>query len=446
MTAAMAAPGTTAVERIRALAGELLAHDAWSRARLLDHQRERLRATLRHAIAASPYYREALGPSANDEDVDLAALPVLTKETLVARFDDIVTDSRIRLADLEAHLAGPDAAAPYLGAYRVFSTSGTTGLRGLMAFDRDDMAMGTAVSLRAVARQCIGPDTRLVAIGSPDPLHLSRQLFAVFQAGRPGVPRLSVTTPLDEMVAALNAYRPEAIVGYPTVAALLADEQLEGRLDIAPRILAFGSEPITADIVRRVEAAWGVRPANVYATTEVPIVASSSPQDPCLDIAEDLAVVEVEADRILVTSLASRTLPLIRYEIGDVVTAADGPSPAGRPYRRLAAVQGRSGDVLRLTGRDGARVAVHPFRLGRPLAAFPDVRQFQVLVAGERVTMRVVLRPSAPRDVPDRLRAAIARELQDAGAAAPDVAVEPVDEIVRDAGPGAKLKLVRTDA
>jgi phenylacetate-CoA ligase len=365
MTATMAASEPVGIERLRALAGELLAHDRWSRAELERHQRERLLATLRHAVSASPYYREVLGADAASPDVDLASLPTLAKETLVERFDDIATDPRLRLADVEAHLAGPDAAEPFLGAYRVFSTSGTTGLRGLMIFDLDDMAMGSAVSLRAIARQGVGPRTRLVAIGSPDPLHLSRQVFVAFQAGRPGVPRLSVTTPLREMVAALNAYRPEAIVGYPTVAALLADEQLEGRLDIAPRILAFGSEPITADIVRRVEAAWGVRPANVYATTEVPIVASSSPQDPCLDIAEDVAVVEIRDDRILVTNLASRALPLIRYEIGDVVAPAVDPSPAGRPYRRLAAVQGRSGDVLRLAARGGGRVAVHPFRLGR---------------------------------------------------------------------------------
>jgi hypothetical protein len=47
--------------------------------------------------------------------------------------------------------------------------------------------------------------------------------------------------------------------------------------------------------------------------------------------------------------------------------------------------------------------------------------------------------------VPGRLRAAIVRELEDAGAAAPDVAVEPVAAIVRERGPGAKLKLVRSD-
>jgi len=455
MTATVVPARPAGVEPLRALTGELLARDGWSRERLLAHQRERMLATLRHAVSASPWYRGVLGRDAAAPDVDLQALPTLSKETLVEHFDEIVTDPRLRRSDVQAHLAGPRAGELLFGEYRAFSTSGTTGLRGLMLYDRDDMALGIAVSLRAVARQGIGPATRLVAIGSPDPMHMSRQIFEVFQAGRERAPSLSVTTPLADMVSALQAYQPEALVGYPTVAALLADEQLEGRLQIAPRILAFGAEPVTADIVARVEAAWGVRPANIYPTTEAPVIASSSPQDACLDMAEDLVVIEVvdaagrpvaageTGDRVLLTNLASRALPLIRYEIGDVVTLARGTSPAGRPYGRIEAVLGRSGDVLRLPAAGGGgTVAVHPFRLGRPLGAFPAIRRFQFGWEAGALVVDVVLRAGAD-DVPRRLEAAIDRELRDAGAAPPPVTVRPVAAIAREPGPGAKLKLVR---
>ena len=71
---AAAAPAPPAgIDELRALTRELLAHDAWPRERLVGHQRERLRATLRHAVVASPYYREVLGPDAGAPDVDLAS-------------------------------------------------------------------------------------------------------------------------------------------------------------------------------------------------------------------------------------------------------------------------------------------------------------------------------------------------------------------------------------
>ena len=56
----LAQPG----RRLRALAGDQLARDGWSRDRLLELQGERLRALVAHAVAASPYYREVLGPDA----------------------------------------------------------------------------------------------------------------------------------------------------------------------------------------------------------------------------------------------------------------------------------------------------------------------------------------------------------------------------------------------
>ena len=133
-------------DRLRALAGDQLARDGWSRDRLLELQGERLRALVAHAVAASPYYREVLGPDAAAGDVPLRELPTLSKTTMMDNFDRIVTDRRLRRADLEAHLSAPAADRPYLGRYKVFTTAGTTGVRGLFVEDVDEFAVsiGTA--------------------------------------------------------------------------------------------------------------------------------------------------------------------------------------------------------------------------------------------------------------------------------------------------------------
>jgi phenylacetate-coenzyme A ligase PaaK-like adenylate-forming protein len=159
-------------ERLRALAGDQLARDRWSRDQLLAWQGERLRALLRHATVASPYYREVLGPDAAAGAVPLSALPTLPKATLMDNFDRIVTDPRLRLA----HLAGADPGRPVLGRYRVFATAGTTGLRGLFVYSDEEFACWIATCLRGMACWGLTPATRLAGIGSPSPLHISNQL------------------------------------------------------------------------------------------------------------------------------------------------------------------------------------------------------------------------------------------------------------------------------
>ncbi len=80
------------------LEAELLERDRWSRDDLLAYQEERVRALITHAVSKSPYYREALGADAAERP--LAELPTLSKATLMAEFDRVITDPRLRLADL----------------------------------------------------------------------------------------------------------------------------------------------------------------------------------------------------------------------------------------------------------------------------------------------------------------------------------------------------------
>jgi phenylacetate-coenzyme A ligase PaaK-like adenylate-forming protein len=408
-------------------AGELLARDSWPRERLLAFQRARLRETLAHAVAASPYYREALGPDAPDRP--LATLPTLTKATLMEQWERIVSGS----------------------GHRTFTTSGASGMRGAFAYGQEDWAIALASCLRGMLRLGAGPDTRVIGIGAPPGSHMSAEIFAAFQAGRPDSPRLSVLDPLEEIVDALNAFRPQALMGYPTIAARLAGEQLAGRLRIAPRLFAFGSEPLTEDVRARVREAWGVEPAEYYASTELPLIASSTLEHPrALELCEDMAVFEnVDADnrpvpagtpgaKLLVTTLANRALPLIRYELPDRVTIAPEPNPAGRPYAHLSRIEGRAADTLTLPARDGGTVEIAPLRFSRAFARRPEVRGHQVVLHPGRLELRVVLAPGA---APEPVAAAVADALDEAGAAHPPVAVTPVEEIEREPG-AAKLKLV----
>jgi phenylacetate-coenzyme A ligase PaaK-like adenylate-forming protein len=426
------------------MVGELLERERWSREELLAHQRRRLDDLYAHAIEHSPYYRESL---AGGEP------PVLTKQTLMEQWDRIVCDPRLRRDEVAAHAAGPHATEPYRGEFHVFSTSGASGRRGLFVYGPAEWELVVAQAMRAVARSGARPGERSIGIGAPPGVHMSQRIYAAL--GSTDVPRLSVLTPLDEIVEALNAFQPDILLGYPSLAVLLAAEQLAGRLAIAPRLMAFGSEPLTAEMRERIAQAWGLDPGEYYASTEAHTMASSTPGHPrALELFEDLFVFEIvdEHDRpvapgtagakLLVTTLENRTLPLIRYAIEDRVVESPEPNPAGRPFRHLESIDGRTADTLTFPARSGGTVSLLPLRMGAPFARLPQVRQFQIVHDPAGLEVRLVLDPAAAADVPDRVRAAVAQAIEDAGAIAPAITVRPVAELEREPGAAAKLKLI----
>ena len=432
------------------LGAELLERDRWSRDDLMAYQEERARALIAHAVSKSPYYREALGADAAERP--LAELPTLSKATLMAEFDRVITDPRLRLADLRAHLSGPDPSQSFLGEYRVATTSGTTGRRSIVVFTAEEAAAWRAVSGRPMMRMGIGPrPPRFAALGSPSPVHVTRQVLVP-----PGVPTppVSAATPIAELVAALNAQQPELLVGAVGVWRALAEEQIAGRLRIAPKAASFSSEAVTADVRRRVRQAWGIEPMSGYAATEAPAIATSSPEHAELEIADDVVVIEIVDDdgkpvapgrpgaKVLLTNLINYAQPLIRYELTDSVVESPLPNPAGRPWRCLLSVDGRTADILYLRAPDGATVLVHPSVLGSAVAPLAEVGEYAFVYDAHGLHAHIVLTPGAAADVGERLRIALIDAVASTGAVPPPVDVLPVPALQRE--PGGKLRLVRS--
>jgi phenylacetate-CoA ligase len=399
------------------------------RTALAEGGRLRMTALVAYAREHSTFYRSriAAGP------VELTALPVLDKATLVARDDDIVCGA----------------------GHRELITSGSSGRPGRVVYDEPGWTAYVAQFLRVTAM--IGtplwehPGVRIGVVSAAAPTHASAQVaMSCAGLGLGQLRPLPVTLGLERIVAGLNEQQPEWLHAYASYAALLAGEQRAGRLRIAPLIVTTSSELLTAEMAGRVTEAFGVRPFDFYATTEG-LWASECEEHAGLHVFEDLCLLEnVDADgrpvpdgepgaRLLVTNLFNRAQPLIRYELPDVVTLDPDPCPCGRTLRRIRSVHGRVTELLSLHG-----VTVHPLQFAA-LAADPGVNEFQVIQRGAGLTLRIV--PADGADVPavaTRVGDQIGAGLRELGLANPRLIVEPCAAIERP--PSGKLELIVCDA
>ena len=187
------------------------------REELLALQQRRLVATARHAAAASPFYRELYAGIELADDLDVRALPVVTKAMLMERFDEWVTDPRLKLSEVENHLERLRGDELYLDEYRCMPTGGTTGRKGVFVYDRDEWRQCLTSFVRwselTGVRPRLGRRVRVASVAATSPLHMTARFSLSMDLGLTALRRLDARTPLVELVAALNEHRPEVLVG-----------------------------------------------------------------------------------------------------------------------------------------------------------------------------------------------------------------------------------------
>lgn len=428
----------------------LRARERWSRVQIETHRAVQLGRLRAHAYARSSFYRRF---HRGFESKQLHELPVLTKAELMGAFDDLVTDSAVRVADVQAHLEQLRDDELFLGKYHVSRTSGTTGHPGIFLSDAREWAAIIASYSRCqewagiLAR--LTHRTRLAVVSSRVPWHQSARVGASVDSPFLPVRRFDSTEPLDTMVEGLNAWQPVNLIAYASMARVLAEEQLAGRLRIAPSVVMCASEVLTMEARARIRRAWGCEPFDVYAATETAGIASDCAKHR-LHLFEDLVVTEVVDEdnrpvppgefgaKLLVTVLCSRTQPLIRYELSDRVSLSNASCDCGLPFACLSGIAGRMEDVLRLPARGGGWVSIHPNVFHELLEPLP-VEAWQVLEGADAIGVRLA-RPSSEIDV-SRLTSDLQQALASRGVVARPVRVERVDAVERT--PLGKAPLVK---
>lgn len=395
----------------------------WTAERLAAHRRAELTALVRFAVAHSPWHAKRLGHLDLDRlDPDtLGDVPVMTKADLMEHFDEIVTDDRLTLDLVEAHLESLTAGPAYLlERYHAVASGGSTGRRAVFVYDWDGWATWYAGVIRRQVAETQGgsrPERFVVAsVAAAHPSHMSNAVAQTFSDAAFDVALLPVTLPTAEIVARLNDVQPAMLGGYPSALHPLAFAALAGDLHIGPERVVSFAEPLLPETRAALEEAWGRPVENVWGCSEGAFAASCG-QGEGMHLCEDLALVEPVDDayaavppgtpsaRVLVTNLYNRVLPLIRYEVTDEVTVLTGPCRCGSPHRRIADVQGRLDDRFTYDGR-----AVHPHVFRSALARRRHVVEYRVAQTARGADIHV--RAAGPVDLDDlvgEITAALAR-------------------------------------
>jgi phenylacetate-CoA ligase len=238
------------------------------------------------------------------------------------------------------------------------------------------------------------------------------------QRGEARVQVLAAHAPLPKMIEKLNAFQPDVLAPYASIAAPLAGEQTAGRLRISPTLIVLSAEGLPEDGYDRIRQAFKVPVHHSYAATECPFISYSCEQD-WLHVNGDWVILEpvdaeyrpvpagTQSQTVLVSNLANRVQPILRYDLSDRIVVRPDPCPCGNPLRAIR-VEARTGDVLTFSIKEGGDVHI-PALMFEVVDAV-DVELFQIVQTAPDA-MRVRLRLAAAAD-PNRVWQSVQTEIR----------------------------------
>jgi phenylacetate-CoA ligase len=432
------------INEVHQLLPQHLERLVWTKEQLRSFQTIRMREILNIAKHNTSWYKETLNnfdPSEFELE-ELRNLPTLNKEDVMNNWNEVVAVHELRRDIAEDHLERLREGKtdnPYFDDRHLFiATGGSSGKRGLFVWDGQFLKETACITYRYLVNQEIkrgykGP-MKLATIEAPTLLHGSRHLFTLNVCPEIEVKALSAVEPLAKLNKILTEYRPNYLVGYASVIAELARDQLKGNMDIQPRWISTNSEPLDDDMRFIIKQAWGIEPCNSWGSVEIGCVAVETGNRSGMTIGEDGVILErvddnlkpvrrsKDARKVLATSLINRTMPIIRYVIDDVLEIEDDniEFPA---YRRIKSILGRADDWFVYK-----KSRIHPMAFRGVLSQVKEIDEYQTLQTRDGAAIKLIC-----QDKPDleQISNRIKEILRKQGLENPQVTVDLVSTLPR---------------
>jgi phenylacetate-CoA ligase len=312
-----------------------------------------LRAVVQHAYENVPYYSRlfrnaGISPSDISRVEDIARIPITSKKDLQS------------LEDVDRLAKGIQPSQCV-----VKHTSGSTGYPLRFLFSEWERDFQTLLNLRIL--MACGyrlTDTTAYII---NPGRFAKRWHWFQYLGILKRYYLSVFDTSPVHAEALGRIRPDILYGYPSSLTLLAAHiQNAGSRIIRPKAVFSSAEALEKGPRQLISSALNAPVFDILGLVETGDIAWECPAHRGYHINSDAVLLEfvdeygkpVQAGkrgRMLCTSLYAYTMPLIRYDAGDICVPSDQMCECGRTLPLISSIEGRSNDFIALP--DGTTIA-----------------------------------------------------------------------------------------
>lgn len=341
-------------------------------------QQEKLYDIVKYAIQYVPYYRDItlkkqLSFSRETITEDIKQLPILTKEIIREEGDRLYSTE-----PLEYHIAtsGGSTGEPVQLRHDKYLEKIHPGnyFLSYAGYDYGDKVVLLWGSERDILKGSIG---------------LKAQISNVFVSRRRLLNSFRMTREdMVNYVSIINKWKPKVILAYTQSIYELAKFIENENLSVySPSGIVVSAGTLYRDWADEIKAVFHCPVINQYGSRETPGIAVSCMESSELHINTFMNFVEIVDDEgnnlpcgvdgnILVTSLINRSMPLIRYKIGDIgALSPRRVCKCGRNLPCLTHVTGRTVNVFKR--RDGAKIDGEYFT--HLFYGIKEVERFQVI-------------------------------------------------------------------
>jgi putative adenylate-forming enzyme len=371
----------------------------WNSKDILKYQESRIRNRVRFVMTRSEFYRRYYS---GYDTSDIWNLPVTSKAVMMENLTHFNTCGLGKDEILEFCLKAEKTRdfSKRLKGVNVGMSSGTSGNKGVEITGKNEENLMRA----AFFARFSFPKKQKINLAFI--LRVTSPAFALNRFGH----RLTYITQLDSIeniVKKLNEQQPNIISAPPSMLKILAREAEGGRLTVNPRRLVSYAEVLYLDVRGYLRKVFNCEVHEIYKCSEGAIAITC--RYGSLHVNEDMVAIQLlnrdgspttpgnPCHKLIITDLHKSTLPIIRYELNDIITISNERCRCGSHFRVIEKIQGRADDLFwGLRKTDRSRHFIYQDYISRTIISVSDqIEEFQAIQKDyEHLILRIKLYPA----------------------------------------------------